>query len=60
MPAVSKAQARLMQAVAHNPQVAKSTGIPQSVGQDYSQATTTTKGLPEHKRKAMVAALRKK
>lgn len=60
MPAVSKAQNRLMQAAAHNPAVAKSTGVPQSVAQEYTQATSTTKGLPEHKRKAMAEALRKK
>jgi hypothetical protein len=52
MPAKSKAQNRLMQAVAHSPEFAKKVGIPQSVGQDYAAHTKTTKGLPERKKKA--------
>lgn len=38
MPSKSPAQARLMQAVAHNPQFAKKVGIPQSVGREFAQA----------------------
>lgn len=38
MPSRSQKQARLMQAVAHNPKFAKEVGIPQSVGKDYAQA----------------------
>ena len=38
MPSVSKKQAHLMAAVAHNPAFAKKVGIPQSVGQDFNQA----------------------
>jgi hypothetical protein len=38
MPSVSPQQARLMAAVAHNPQFAQKVGIPQSVGQDFNQA----------------------
>lgn len=38
MPSSSKAQARLMAAVAHNPGFAKKVGIPQSVGKDFNTA----------------------
>jgi len=39
MPATSLKQKKLMDAVAHNPAFAKKTGIPQSVGKDFSQAS---------------------
>jgi hypothetical protein len=39
MPATSSKQKKLMDAVAHNPAFAKKTGIPQSVGKDFSQAS---------------------
>lgn len=39
MPAKSKAQFRLMQAAAHNPEIAKKTGISKEVAQDYIKAT---------------------
>ena len=35
MPAKSKAQARLMGMVAHDPKAAKRLGIPQSVGKEF-------------------------
>ena len=35
MPAKSKAQEKLMQAVAHNPKFAKKVGIPQKVGKEF-------------------------
>lgn len=38
MPSVSKKQHNFMAAVAHNPAFAKKAGVPQSVGQDFSQA----------------------
>ena len=38
MPSVSKKQAHLMAAVAHNPAFAKKVGIPQSVGMDFNKA----------------------
>jgi len=38
MPSKSKAQHKLMTAVAHNPEFAKKVGIPQSVGKDFSEA----------------------
>jgi hypothetical protein len=38
MPSVSKKQANLMSAVAHNPAFAKKVGIPQSVGMDFNKA----------------------
>ena len=39
MPATSPKQKKLMDAVAHNPAFAKKTGIPQSVGKDFSKAS---------------------
>ena len=42
MPSKSKAQARLMAAVAHNPQFAKEVGISQEVGQEFNQADKGT------------------
>lgn len=42
MPSQSKAQHRLMEAVANNPTFAKKVGIPQSVGQDFANADKTT------------------
>jgi len=47
MPAKSKAQARLMDAVSHNPTFARKVGIPQSVGAEYGVAKEGYKGLPE-------------
>jgi hypothetical protein len=38
MPSTSKKQHNFMAAVAHNPAFAKKTGVPQSVGQDFSNA----------------------
>lgn len=38
MPSRSLKQARLMQAVAHNPKFAREVGIPQKVGADYAAA----------------------
>jgi len=38
MPSKSKAQHKLMTAVAHNPKFAKKVGIPQSVGKDFAEA----------------------
>jgi hypothetical protein len=38
MPSTSAKQHRFMEAVAHNPAFAKKAGVPQSVGQDFSQA----------------------
>jgi hypothetical protein len=46
MPATSKAQLRAMYAAKEG----KSTlGIPKSVGEDFTSATKSTKGLPEKK-----------
>jgi hypothetical protein len=46
MPAVSKKQARAMQAAAHG----KSTlGIPKKVAKEFVAETKSTKGLPEKK-----------
>jgi len=38
MPSKSKAQHKLMTAVAYNPKFAKKVGIPQSVGKDFAKA----------------------
>ena len=38
MPSVSKKQERFMQAVAHNPAFAKKTGVPQSVGKEFTKS----------------------
>ena len=38
MPSKSKAQHKLMAAVANNPKFAKKAGIPQTVGEDYMKA----------------------
>ncbi len=43
MPSTSKAQAKLMAAVAHSPKFAKQVGIPQSVGKEFNQADTAKK-----------------
>jgi hypothetical protein len=51
MPAKSKAQNRLMQAVAHNPAFAKKVGIPQKVGKDFAAKTPTAKTLPARVKK---------
>jgi hypothetical protein len=42
MPSKSKSQARLMQAVAHNPKFAKKVGIPQKVGEEFNEADKGT------------------
>lgn len=51
MPAKSKSQNRLMQAVAHSSKFAKQVGIKQSVGREFAAKTKSTKGLPEKKKK---------
>lgn len=38
MPSKSPEQAKLMRAVAHNPEFAKKVGIPQSVGREFEAA----------------------
>ena len=38
MPSTSKKQHKFMEAVAHSPAFAKKTGVPQSVGKDFSNA----------------------
>lgn len=49
MPAVSKAQARFMNAVKHSPGFAKEAGVPQSVGEEFSVSGGRYKSLPERK-----------
>jgi hypothetical protein len=43
MPTKSKAQERLMQAVANNPKFAKKVGIPQKVGKEFTKPTSKKK-----------------
>jgi len=43
MPSKSKAQHRLMEAVAHNPKFAKKVGIPTKVGKDFAAADKAKK-----------------
>lgn len=50
MPSKSRAQARLMAAVAHNPAFARRVGIPQKVGKEFNQADAGT-GILSKKRK---------
>lgn len=52
MPFESKAQARLMYAVAGNKKLAKELGIPQSVGKKMvKESQSSLKRLPEKKKK---------
>lgn len=44
MPAKSQAQFRAMQAAAHGK---SNLGIPKKVGEDFANATSSPKGLPE-------------
>ena len=50
MPAVSKAQNRLMQAVANNPKLSKKLGVPQKIAKEYVKETKSMKGKPECKK----------
>ncbi len=50
MPSSSPAQARFMQAVAHNPEFARKVDVPQSVGREFAAAD---------KRKALAKGLKK-
>jgi hypothetical protein len=43
MPSSSKKQHNFMEAVAHSPSFAKKTGVPQSVGRDFSKADKNRK-----------------
>jgi len=51
MPSKSPAQAKLMRAVAHNPDFAKKVGIPQKVGKEFSEAD-------KHKNAIMIKKMR--
>ena len=51
MPSTSYKQARLMAAAAHDPAVAKSAGVPQSVAKDFNAADTGTKMLSDAEKK---------
>jgi len=43
MPSVSKAQARLMAAAAHNPSFAKKVGVPGKVAKEFNAADKATR-----------------
>jgi hypothetical protein len=51
MPSVSPPQARLMAAVAHDPDFARRVGIPQSVGKEFNAADAGTGILSGKRRK---------
>lgn len=51
MPSKSKKQARLMAAAAHDPEFAKSAGVPQSVAKEFNTADKKT-GILKKKGKA--------
>jgi hypothetical protein len=58
MPSSSKKQADFMRAVAHSPEFAKKTGVPQSVGKEFSNADKSrkfSKGGDMKESKAMAA-----
>ena len=58
MPSTSKKQADFMRAVAHSPEFAKKTGVPQSVGKEFSNADKSrkfSKGGDMKESKAMAA-----
>lgn len=59
MPSKSPAQARLMQAVAHNPAFAKKVGIPVNVGQEFSAADHARK-LHEQGKRQSAAVMNKR
>jgi hypothetical protein len=50
MPSKSRAQQKLMHAIANSPEFASKVGIPQSVGQDYAAADHARgkQKLPDH------------
>lgn len=50
MPSKNRKQAKLMAAVAHNPEFAKKVGIPVSVGKDFNAADVKS-GLLKSKKK---------
>jgi hypothetical protein len=53
MPSKSPAQAKLMRAVAHNPEFAKKVGVPQSVGKEFVAADEAKKQKHHAVAKAM-------
>ena len=59
MPSKSKAQHDFMMAVAHDPAFAKKAGVPQSVGQDFSDADKGKK-FPESRSEKSQRRYRKK
>jgi len=55
MPSVSRKQARMMAAAAHDKQFAKKVGVPQSVAMEFNAADAGTgilAGKPKRKRRA--------
>lgn len=63
MPSKSPAQAKLMRAVAHNPEFARKVGIPQSVGEEFNAADEAQGTLsklmssPRRKKKRIIGPL---
>ncbi len=48
MPSKSAAQARLMQAAAHNPEFARKVGVPQGVAREYAAADARRRNPGAH------------
>ena len=57
MPSTSPAQARMMAAAAHDPEIAKKAGVPVAVAREYNQAdkgkrlAEAMKRMPNHKKR---------
>jgi hypothetical protein len=49
MPSKTPKQARLMRAAAHDPQVAKKSGVPQAVAREFVDASKRAKSPPKPK-----------
>ena len=56
MPAVSKKQEKLMQAVAHNPEFAKKVGVPQKVGKEFTMKKYNEGGMMKKEGRGMAKA----
>jgi len=57
MPSTSPAQARMMAAAAHDPEIAKKVGVPVAVAREYNEAdkgkrlAEAMKRMPNHKKR---------
>lgn len=60
MPTVSKKQHNLMEAVAHDPEMAAKAGIPQSVGKEFAAADQAQGKTKQNRKPLYSEASRKK